>query len=190
MALGYAAVRVEHREVLLRDKPRAMLQASAKGTVPVLVLPDGRVIDESIDVMRWALAQRDPDNWCRGDLHKESAALVAENDQVFKGHLDRYKYADRYPSQPRSFYRAGAEKFLCRLESKLEARRYLLDERLSFPDVAIFPFVRQFAFVDKAWIDQAPSPGVQAWLQSFLDSNLFLDVMEKLPVWREGRPDD
>jgi len=190
MALNYAAVALEHREVLLRDKPRAMLQASGKGTVPVLVLPGGRVIDESADVMRWALAQRDEDHWWRDGLEYETRALLEENDQVFKKHLDLYKYADRHPRHPQAYYRTAAEIFLHQLETKLAAKRYLLDDHLTFIDVAIFPFVRQFAFVDKPWFEQAPYPALQSWLQSFLDSKLFSDVMEKFPVWREDQHND
>ena len=185
MALNYAGIAVELREVLLRDKPNSMLQASAKGTVPVLVLPGGRVIDESAEVMQWALEQRDPEQWWRKDLANETNALVEENDFVFKKHLDHYKYADRHPEQPAIFYRTAAEKFLQQLEQKLVRRRFLTGSDLTFADVAIFPFIRQFAFVDKAWFDQAPYPSLQAWLHSFLDSDLFLNVMKKFPTWRE-----
>ena len=185
MALNYAGITVELREVLLKDKPRSMLLASNKGTVPVLVLPGGRVIDESIDVMRWALHQGDPEHWWRRDLEAGINSLVKENDHVFKKHLDRYKYADRYPEQTQSFYRAEAEIFLHQLEQKLILSRYLQDDQITFSDVAIFPFVRQFAFVDKAWFDSAPYPKLNAWLQSFLDSDLFLDVMTKYPRWDE-----
>jgi len=187
MALNYAAVSVELREVLLTDKPRSMLLASKKGTVPVLILPDGRVIDESADLMRWALAQQDPDHWWRHDLEAGTNSLVKENDFVFKKHLDHYKYADRHPQQSRSFYRKEAEIFLRQLEQKLLRKRYLMDDRLTFSDVAIFPFVRQFAYVDKAWFDSAPYPKLQAWLQSFLDSDLFSSAMTKYPRWCEAR---
>jgi len=185
MALDYAGITVELREVLLRDKPRSMLLASTKGTVPVLVLPDGRVIDESVDLMRWALTQGDPEHWWRHDLEAATNSLVEENDHVFKKHLDRYKYADRYPEQPQSFYRAKAEMFLRQLEQKLVLTRYLLDDRITFSDVAIFPFVRQFAFVDKGWFDSAPYPKLNAWLQSFLDSDLFLSVMTIYPRYED-----
>ena len=185
MTLNYASVTVELREVLLRDKPDAMLRASAKGTVPVLVLPGGDVIDESVDVMRWALSQHDPDQWKRHDLEHETNSLVDENDFVFKEHLDRYKYADRFPAQPQSYYRTEAERFLIRLEQKLALNHKLVTDHLTFADVAIFPFIRQFAFVDKDWFDQAPYPGLQRWLQSFLDSELFLNAMTKAPRWRE-----
>ena len=185
MALQYASIDVELREVLLRDKPGAMLAASAKGTVPVLVLPDGRVIDESVDVMRWALAQRDPDGWWQEDLEAETKSLVQQNDFVFKKFLDRYKYADRYPEHPQSYYRNKACNFLQLLEQKLTTGPYLLSGKPTFSDVAIFPFVRQFAFVDKAWFDRAPYPKLQNWLRVFLDSDLFLGVMTKFPRWEE-----
>jgi len=185
MTLNYAALGVELREVLLRDKPPSMLIASPKGTVPILILPDGSVIDESIEVMRWALTRNDPDHWWREDMATEINTLVEENDLVFKRHLDHYKYADRYPAHPQEFYRDEAEKFLSQLEHRLVLKRYLMDDQLTFPDVAVFPFVRQFAFVDKTWFDQAPYPKLQAWLQSFLDSELFSAVMKKFPVWHE-----
>ncbi|MFC1775809.1 glutathione S-transferase [Pseudomonadota bacterium] len=185
MTLNYAALGVELREVLLRDKPPSMLIASPKGTVPILILPDGSVIDESIEVMRWALTRNDPDHWWREDMATEINTLVEENDLVFKRHLDHYKYADRYPAHPQEFYRDEAEKFLSQLEHRLVLKRYLMDDQLTFPDVAVFPFVRQFAFVDKTWFDQAPYPKLQAWLQSFLDSELFSAVMKKIPVWHE-----
>jgi len=186
MALNYAGVEFELREVLLKDKPPSMLKASAKGTVPVMILPGGTVIDESADVMRWALAQNDPDHWWSETLKVETNTLLNENDFVFKKHLDQYKYADRHPEQSQSFYRAGAEKFLQQLEQRLGQQQHLVNKRRSFADVAIFPFVRQFAFVDKAWFDQAPYPLLQSWLCSFLDSTLFLSVMTKIPTWREA----
>jgi len=187
MALNYAGIAVELREVLLKDKPRAMLLASAKGTVPVLLLPDGSVIDESIDVMHWALTQRDPGHWLHDYLNSDAERLVEENDLVFKKHLDHYKYADRYPQHPQLYYRDKAEKFLSQLEQRLCLHSYLLADQLTFSDVAIFPFVRQFAFVDKAWFDRAPYPKLQAWLQMFLDSDVFLSVMTKFPRWQEDQ---
>ncbi len=190
MALTYANVAFEHREILLRNKPRSMLQASPKGTVPVLVLPGGRVIDESFNVMRWALTQSDPDQWWRDKLEQQTKSLVDENDGVFKKHLDRYKYADRYPEQPQSHYRQAAENFLHELEQGLADTRHLVADRMTFADVAIFPFIRQFAFVDKPWFEQAPYPRLRAWLQGFLDSELFIHVMAKYPLWREEQTND
>jgi glutathione S-transferase len=190
MTLAYADIPVEHREVLLRDKPAAMLKASEKGTVPILVLPGGSVIDESYAIMRWALDQRDPDHWWQDNLATETNVLVKDNDFDFKVHLDHYKYADRFPDHPASYYCQQAEKFLLNLEQKLVQRCYLQSDQLTFSDVAIFPFVRQFAFVDKTWFDQAPYPRLQTWLQSFLDSVLFTHVMRKYPVWQVGEIDE
>lgn len=190
ITLAYAGIPVEHREVLLRDKPAAMLKASAKGTVPILILPDGSVIDESYAIMRWALGQRDPDYWWQEKLATETDALVKENDFDFKLHLDHYKYADRFPKHPASHYRQQAEKFLLNLEQKLMQHSYLQGDQLTFSDVAVFPFVRQFAFVDKAWFDQTDYPSLQIWLQSLLDSVLFTDVMRKYPLWQEGETNE
>jgi len=173
--------------VLLRDKPLAMLKASAKATVPVLVLPDGEVIDESFDIMQWALEQRDPDHWWRQELATRMLALVEENDFTFKQNLDRYKYADRHPQHPQLHYRTEAEKFLLQLETLLSSRPHLLDEKPTFVDIAVFPFIRQFALVDKDWFDLAPYGNLQHWLQRFLDSDLFTQAMRKYPRWRESQ---
>ncbi len=186
ITLAYAGIEVELREILLRDKPPAMLHASPKGTVPVLVLPDGRVIDESVDVMRWALDLNDPDHWWSNEDGEQAVELVKRCDFEFKPWLDRYKYADRYPEHPGSFYRQQAECFLAELEQRLENAGHLLHDRISYPDVAIFPFIRQFAMVDKPWFDQAPYPRLQTWLESFLSSVLFLNVMTKYPPWQEA----
>jgi len=186
MAINYAGVPVVLREVFLADKPPSMLAASSKGTVPVLVLPDGNVIDESVDIMHWALRQHDPDSWWRDDSDVEAQALVEENDFGFKLHLDHYKYADRFPEHPQQHYRAEAEKFLLKLEQRLQHQEFLTGDEYTFPDVAIFPFVRQFAFVDKPWFDQSAYPGLQRWLKSFLEAQIFLAVMTKLPAWKEG----
>lgn len=186
MALNYAGIRLEHREILLSDKPRAMLEASAKATVPILKLPDGSIIDESVDVMHWALEQRDTDRWWQDELATQTLTLVEENDFSFKTQLDHYKYADRYPQQSQSDYRTQAETFLLQLENRLESRQYLMTDQLTFSDVAIFPFIRQFALVDKPWFDQAPYPNLQKWLQSFLDSILFTGAMSKYPTWDDS----
>jgi len=186
MALYYAAIRVELREVFLAEKPQSLLEASSKGTVPVILLPDGRVLDQSIDIMHWALAANDPDRWWQDALAVETDALIEENDFSFKAHLDHYKYWERFPARKQKHYRKQAEKFLLQLEHKLGRQQYLVADAMTFADVAIFPFVRQFAFVDKPWFDQAPYPNLQLWLQSLLASPLFLKVMSKFPVWREG----
>jgi len=175
MALRYSGVPLSIVEVSLKAKPAEMLALSPKGTVPVLVCADGRVIEQSLEIMHWALAQYDPDNW----LGPDSAALIEENDQVFKVDLDRYKYAIRYPEQPMEQYRAQGAAFLQRLEVLLEQTPYLAGDTLSLADIALAPFVRQFAHVDRDWFEQAPYPRLNAWLERFLASELFISVMTK-----------
>ena len=177
MALRYCGVPVEIIEVSLKAKPAEMLAISPKGTVPVLDA-NGRVIDESLEIMRWALAQNDPQDWLLGG-DARIAELIEANDQVFKGHLNRYKYAERYPEQPMEVYRAEGEMFLRRLEELLEGRDCLLTDHPSLADVALLPFVRQFAHVDREWFAQTPYVRLQAWLQRFLESELFTSIMKK-----------
>jgi glutathione S-transferase len=181
MALRYSEVAVDIVEVSLKAKPAEMLALSSKGTVPVLNV-DGQVIDESLEIMRWALACNDPQDWLfkndpQGQL--AIAALIEENDQSFKVHLNRYKYAERYPEQPMAFYRGEGEVFLRKLDELLEGRDYLLADHPSLADVALMPFIRQFAHVDREWFAQTPYRRLQAWLQRFLESSLFTSVMVK-----------
>jgi glutathione S-transferase len=189
MALFYSGISVELREVVLRDMPAALLDCSPKGTVPVLVLEDGTVIEESRDIMHWALAARDPDHWLPPDAAAQRVdidGLVDSNDRSFKQQLDRYKYADRYPEQPPGEYRHAGEEFLQQLEQRLKTTTWLCGDCMTLADVAIFPFVRQFAFVDKPWFDAAPYPRLQQWLNGLLKSPLFLGVMNKYPPWQDG----
>ena len=181
MALRYSDVAVNIVEVSLKAKPAEMLALSSKGTVPVLSVDD-QVIDESLAIMHWALAQNDPQDWLLKDDpagRAQIAVLIEENDQVFKVHLNRYKYAERYPEQPMAFYRSEGEVFLRRLEALLEGRDYLLAVHPSLADVALMPFVRQFAHVDREWFGQTPYVRLQAWLQRFLESDLFTSIMKK-----------
>ncbi|KIF61586.1 glutathione S-transferase [Pseudomonas fluorescens] len=177
MALRYSGVPVEIVEVSLKAKPAQMLAISPKGTVPVLDA-DGQVIDESLEIMHWALAQHDPDDWLLGG-DSRIAELIEANDQVFKIHLNRYKYAERYPEQPMEVYRAEGALFLQRLDELLEGRDYLLTAHPSLADIALLPFVRQFAHVDRDWFAQTPYVRLQAWLQRFLESELFTGIMKK-----------
>lgn len=186
MSLLYSSIDVELREVLLREKPPAMLAISAKGTVPVLLLPNAIVLDQSRDIMLWALNIHDPEHWLNEELVAPINGLIEQNDNQFKAHLDCYKYWERYPAESQLFYRTHAEKFLLLLENLLLSHRYLLAGRITMADIALFPFVRQFAFVDKAWFDQAPYPRLQFWLQTFIDSALFERAMKKSPFWKEG----
>ena len=181
MALRYAGVPVEIVEVSLKNKPAEMLALSPKGTVPVLNA-DGVVIDESLQIMRWALAQNDPDDWLlAGDSFAAlwMEKLIEGNDQIFKSALNRYKYAERYPEQPMEAYRAEGALFLQKLDELLEGREYLLADHPSLADIALLPFVRQFAHVDREWFAQTPYVRLQVWLQRFLESDLFTSVMKK-----------
>ncbi len=179
LALAVSGVAVEHREVKLRDKPADMLAASPKGTVPVLVLRQAQVIDESIDIMRWALARNDPEGWLAGD----DVALIAANDEAFKHHLDRYKYPERFAADGVD-HRAAGLAILGDLEARLVERAYLGGDRFGLADAAILPFVRQFAAVDRDWFAAQDLPRVQAWLAAFVGSALFEGVMEVREVWR------
>ncbi|NNL57627.1 MAG: glutathione S-transferase [Pseudomonadales bacterium] len=184
MALRYAKQIVELREVVLKNKPAAMLQASAKGTVPVLVLPGGQVLEQSLDIMLWAVTQSDPEHWQLGS--DTQRALIETNDTRFKRQLDRYKYADRHPQHPASFYRAQACTFLSYLNKQLEQQPFLQGQRAGLADIAIFPFVRQFAFVDPDWFAQCSYSALRGWLQQHLGSALFTGVMQKYPAWQPG----
>jgi glutathione S-transferase len=188
LALKAAGVAVVLREVALRNKPVALLEISPKATVPVLRLPDGRVLEQSLDIMRWALATNDPQDWVRADEHGEVQALTALNDGPFKQALDRYKYAPRHPQRPAAAWRDdGVALMLAPLDARLETRRYLLRDTPSLADMALVPFVRQFAAVDAAWFDGAPLPRLRDWLQRLTTTALFESVMARQATWR---PDD
>ena len=179
MALAVSETEVEHREVVLRDKPEAMLEVSPKGTVPVVVLGDGTVIEESIDVMRWALDSNDPEQWLSGD----DRDLIETIDGPFKHHLDRYKYSTRHDSDPAE-HRAAALAILQQLEERLSQSRYLCGDRRSMADIATFPFIRQFTNTDREWFDAQPLPHLQRWLAEHLDSPLFKQIMVKHDQWK------
>ena len=186
MAIAVSAVPVSLREVLLKDKPPELLAASPKATVPVLVLPNGNVIDESIDIMQWALTIHDPHNWLKSvDLDSN---WIRACDGEFKHWLDRYKYADRHPEHPAAVYRENAETFLDKLEIALSASSWLTGAAPGVIDVALFPFIRQFAGVDPAWWQEAPYPHTQQWLEGWLNSALFSAIMAKYPRWESGQP--
>lgn len=181
LALTYAGIPVETREVQLKHKPEQMLAISPKGTVPVLQLPDGQIIDESLDIMTWALAQHDPEHWLI--TNEETNQLIFWNDGDFKYYLDRYKYADRYPEFPESYYRDQAELFLVKLEANLSQSSYLGCMHFSIVDAAIFPFIRQFAAVDSQWFTDTGHQHLSAWLTRISATELFASVMAKHPVW-------
>lgn len=190
MALLIAEVQCELREVDLKDKPAQMLEVSPKGTVPVLLFADGSVLEESLDIMLWAFSQSDIPAW----LHPTAAhlddmlELIGRNDSEFKRHLDRYKYPERYPDEKAKplRHRAAACIFLIELEDLLEDNAFLFGPHPSLADIAIFPFVRQFAATDPDWFASFESPRLHVWLAGWQNSDLFADTMHRLPVWQAG----
>ena len=186
MALAASGAEVMLREVLLKDKPSELLAVSPKATVPVLVLSEGRVIEESLDVMQWALEYRDPLNWLEGETLDSDWISACDDD--FKHWLDRYKYAERYPEHTAEDYRQKAETFVQKLEDQLSLSDWVGGDAANAIDVALFPFIRQFAGVDASWWQQAPYPHVQQWLENWLNSALFSAIMAKYPRWESGQP--
>ncbi|MEG3639623.1 glutathione S-transferase [Magnetococcus sp. PR-3] len=184
LALFTSNVVCELREVVLRDKPAALIDLSPKATVPVLHHPNGAVVDESLDIMLWALEQHDPQGWKKPDM-SEMLKLIKRNDQSFKHHLDRYKYPDRYENTDPLQHRMLAQSILQHLEQQLQNTPYLLGNAPCLADFAILPFIRQFAFVDKAWFDSTPYTALQHWLATFLESPLFTAIMQKYAQWHE-----
>jgi glutathione S-transferase len=179
MALKLADIEVEIREISLRNKPAHMLQVSPKATVPVLILQDGSVIDESINIMLFALK----DHRAGYSIHAASRALISENDTGFKQALDAYKYPERHPTKTQIEHRADGEIFLQKLENLLQQNSYLLEANFSLTDIAIFPFVRQFAAVDATWFEAAAYPKLRVWLNEWKNSELFNSVMTNHPTF-------
>lgn len=190
LALKASGVSVELREVVLANIPQEMLACSPKATVPVLVLADGKVIDESLDIMYWALRSNDPQHWLSDKrvVSADTELLIRTNDEEFKQHLDHYKYAARFPQKPMEFYRSQAEEFLQDLECRLKAQAFLLADGMTLADMAIFPFIRQFAHVDKEWFYANPYPKLQQWLDTMLGLPLFDAVMKKYKPWERDAP--
>ncbi len=183
LALAVSGTQCELREVRLSAKPLAMLAASPKGTVPVLVLPDGKVIDESLDIMRWALSEWDPEGW----LGRDDAALIAANDGPFKYDLDRYKYPQRHGACA-LVHRERGLAFLRQIDGRLAGADQLCGAARGLTDAAIMPFVRQFAAVDRDWFDAQTLPHLRAWLAGHLASALFDAIMTRVAPWSPGDP--
>lgn len=177
----------ELREIVLRDKPAALISISPKATVPVVQLSNGNVLEESLDIMLFAINQHaaHKDKLLPAALETDIFHLIADNDGDFKWALDRYKYADRY-EENQAFYRQKGEVFLARLNTRLTAHPYLLGEHATLSDMAIFPFIRQFAHVDKKWFDTSEYTALATWLNSWLASDLFKSIMMKYPPWQAG----
>ena len=186
MAIHISGQKCELREVLLRDKPPSMLEYSAKGTVPVLILQDGKVIDESLDVIDWALNLNDPDNWQRSKDTKKTKELIKINDGEFKYHLDRYKYSKRYDNEDPEFHRKKCLKFIESVNNELNNSKYIFDDNISYADIVVLPFIRQFRIADIEWFDSLPYDNLKKWLSRFLDSSLLNSSMKKYDLWKEG----
>lgn len=184
MALAYAGIRVELREIKLSDKPVEFIRLSSKATVPVLYTRAGELLEESLDIMYWALAISDPDQWLSGD--DESVALIRLIDEEFKPLLDAYKYSDRESGQSQLQHRNRAESFLDILECRLAQQTWLMGERLTLCDVAIMPFIRQFSGVEPGWLEQSDFVRVSHWLKRQIDSDLFRYSMQKYAFWQVG----
>ena len=191
LALAVSGQRVELREVDLKDKPAEMLRASPKGSVPVLVDRNGRVLDESLDIMLWALQQHDPAHWLapETDSLENMLALIAQCDGDFKHHLDRYKYPGRYAgvdAQTHLAHRTAGVAFLAQLDVRLNQHPHLFGQQAALADMAIAPFVRQFAQTDPDWFNQQPWPALRAWLASIINSTSFANIMIKYAKWTPG----
>ncbi len=196
LALAVSGQRCELREILLRNKPAEMLAASPKATVPVLLLPEGTVIDQSLDIMRWALRQNDAEGWIPADSASREAqqTLIAANDGPFKRDLDRYKYPNRYAGEhagdEQAFaqtHRSSAARWLMGVDAMLGRHDWLFGPTASLADMAILPFVRQFAHTDAAWFAEQPWPHLLGWLARWESGALFERVMEKYPPWKAGQ---
>lgn len=184
MALKYANIEFEHREIELRNKPQSMLLVSPKGTVPVLCMGD-EVLDQSVDIMRWAIDQSDPAGW--GNVDDAIAqAWIEKNDGPFKALLDQYKYPNRFPElNQEAVLEQALQIMLLPMEQSLQATQYLLGDQMTWVDIAIFPFVRQFSMVDVNRFEQLPIPSTKKWLAQHLESELFNSIMHKHPVWQD-----
>jgi glutathione S-transferase len=185
MALALMDTQIEVREILLHDKPPSMLEASPKGTVPVFITAEGQLIEESLDLVIWAIAENSP-QWLQYGGLEEQKAYIEKFDSEFKPLLDAYKYTRPGAEHPASYYRDLAEGWLDELEQSLLTQEYLLGDLPQMQDIALMPFIRQFAFVDKQWFDEQPRPNLSRWLESWLKDNLFTSIMKKYPQWQEG----
>jgi glutathione S-transferase len=176
-------VSVELREVLLNERPQSLYKISSKGTVPVLLLKDGKVLDESLDIMRWAIKQGEQKLY--EDKLNEQNQIIKYNDTKFKYWLDKYKYHVRYLEHSREYYQSKCSKTLAEYDIRLREHAYLMGDRIRLADIAIFPFIRQCANVDQNWFNNK-YPNLNQWLEKWKQSRLFKSVMMKYNQWRLG----
>jgi glutathione S-transferase len=181
----YSGAKVELREVVLRNKPEQLIQISPKATVPVLELIDGEILEESLDIIYWAMSLNDNEGWFDLSSHQKEIAesLIAENDSEFKSWLDKYKYSQRFPEESELYYRKQGESFLVKLNDRLKQNDYLISNKLSYVDIAIAPFIRQFANVDRNWLNSSTYQLLVKWLDNILNSSIFIMAMQKYPPW-------
>lgn len=189
MAIAKSGVKCEMREVDLKNKPQAMLDISPKGTVPVILLPEGRVLDQSLDIMNWALAHKDPEGWLQHS-QEEVNKLIQINDHEFMQAIKMYKYPERFEGGSARQGRETGMEFLKNLELRVAAKGFVVGDSPSLADIALFPFVRQFAMVDWGWFEECGLRRLKIWLHYFIDSKLFEVVMEKYSPWQPGDPTD
>lgn len=185
LAIAVSEQKVQLREIVLKHKPPALLAISPNKTIPVLQIDQNQVLIESLEIMVWALSKHDPERWLTDQL-PQMLTLIDSNDYEFKPWLDKYKYADRHPEQSEAYYREQAEDFIMELELRLNHQPYLFAEHITLADIAIFPFIRQFASVDKTWFEQSPYPQVKQWLAGLMGSDLFNACMKKYPTWLDS----
>ena len=183
MALYYSKINHEHREILLRNRPEKLYQLSRKGTVPVLELPSGDVIDESFDIMKWALSINDPEMWFDQNSEKQ-VDLIKLNDDKFKKWLDKYKYHVRFPEYPLEYYRKGCEKILDIYEDRLKDKSFFFGASISLADIAVMPFIRQFSNVDIGYFNNRFT-FLAKWKQSLISLEIFSKMMNKFEVWED-----
>jgi glutathione S-transferase len=188
MALIYSEIKCEIREISLKDKPAHMLKMSPKGTVPVILLPDGKVIEESLEVMEWAIEQNDPENIRIDGKKKQQQAsqLISRNDHEFAAANYRYKYSSRFPDEPMEENRAIAGTFVMDMDKLLQKNKFFISDKITIADFAIFPFIRQFSMVDEEWFREQPYPKLHKWLDSIKSSDIYEATMKKYDIWKEG----
>ena len=181
ISMYYSKISYEHREILLRDRPEKLYKLSPKGTVPVLSLPDGKVIDESLDIMKWSMSVNDPDSWFVNNITNQLSA-IRTNDHHFKKWLDKYKYHDRYPEFSAQYYRNECESILTIFENNLDNEKFLFCQKISLGDMALLPFIRQFANVDISWFNER-FINLTKWMGELIESEIFQSMMKKYRVW-------
>ena len=190
LALRLCKIQCIIREISLKAKNSEFLSLSPKGTVPVLVLPNGEVLEESLDIIYWSLEQNDPSKLkINNQLANETNKLIELFDTEFKFHLDRYKYSSRYNIKNSEVHRDKARDILVQINTMLEGNNYLWGNNISLLDISILPFVRQFRIADKEWFDDNLGlENVNNWLNTFLNSDLLASIMTKYKVWEKDDP--